>query len=231
MKNIKTKIYIDGPEVDDIKNFLNYDGFTFNPSLFKKLGAIDYLEFSKKIIKETKDKPISIEVFADDHDTCLNQAKKINALGSNIYVKIPITYTNGKSTIKLIEKLSNDKIKLNITAIFTLDQIRDILDAIKNYPHILSIFSGRIYDIGKDASILFKEMSDFIHSNSKCLSLWASCRMAYDLIAAEKAGADIITMTPSLVKKTKLFGTSPEDFSLDTVKGFYNDAKKAGFKI
>ena len=103
MKNIKTKIYIDGPEVEDIKNFLNYDGFTFNPSLFKKLGATDYLEFSKKIIKETKDKPISIEVFADDHDTCLNQAKKINALGSNIYVKIPITYTNGKSTIKLIE--------------------------------------------------------------------------------------------------------------------------------
>ena len=123
MKNIKTKIYIDGPSVDEIKNFLNYDGFTFNPSLFKKLGATNYLEFSKKIIKETKDKPISIEVFADDHDTCFDQAKKINALGSNIYVKIPITYTNGKSTIKLIEKLSNDKVKLNITAIFTLNQI------------------------------------------------------------------------------------------------------------
>ncbi len=231
MTSRKIKIYVDGPELKEIKNFQNFDGFTFNPSLFKKLGATDYLEFSKKIIVETKGKPISIEVFADDYDTCLYQAQKINDLGKNVFVKIPITYTNGESTVKLIKKLSSDGVKLNITAIFTLNQIKDILDEIKDSPHILSIFAGRIYDIGKDASILFKEMSDYIHSNSKCLSLWASCRMAYDLIASEKAGADIITMTPSLVKKINLFGTSPEDFSLDTVKGFYNDAKKAGFKI
>ncbi len=231
MKSRKIKIYIDGPEIKEIKNFLNFDGFTFNPSLFKKLGAEDYLDFSKKIITETKEKPISIEVFADDYDTCLYQAKKINNLGKNVFVKIPITYTNGESTIKLIKKLSDDGVKLNITAIFTLNQIQDILEEIKNHGHILSIFAGRIYDIGKDASILFKEMSDYIHSNSKCLSLWASCRMAYDLIASEKAGADIITMTPALVNKINLFGTTPEEFSLETVKGFYNDAKKAGFKI
>ena len=231
MKSRKVKVYVDGPEIKDIKNFLDYDGFTFNPSLFKKLGATNYIEFSKKIIIETQGKPISIEVFADDYETCLYQAQKINELGKNIFVKVPITYTNGESTIKLIKKLTDEGIKLNITAIFTLDQIKNILEEIKNHPHILSIFSGRIYDIGKDASVLFKEMSDYIHSNSKCLSLWASCRMAYDLIASEKAGADIITMTPSLVKKINLFGTSPEDFSLDTVKGFYNDAKKAGFKI
>ncbi len=231
MKSRKVKVYVDGPEIKDIKNFLDYDGFTFNPSLFKKLGATNYIEFSKKIIIETQGKPISIEVFADDYETCLYQAQKINELGKNIFVKVPITYTNGESTIKLIKKLTDEGIKLNITAIFTLDQIKNILEEIKNHPHILSIFSGRIYDIGKDASVLFKEMSDYIHSNSKCLSLWASCRMAYDLIASEKAGADIITMTPSLVKKINLFGTSPEEFSLDTVKGFYNDAKKAGFKI
>lgn len=231
MKSRKIKIYIDGPEIKEIKNFLSFDGFTFNPSLFKKLGAEDYLDFSKKIITETKEKPISIEVFADDYDTCLYQAKKINNLGKNVFVKIPITYTNGESTIKLIKKLSDDGVKLNITAIFTLNQIQDILEEIKNHGHILSIFAGRIYDIGKDASILFKEMSDYIHSNSKCLSLWASCRMAYDLIASEKAGADIITMTPALVNKINLFGTTPEEFSLETVKGFYNDAKKAGFKI
>lgn len=231
MKNRKVKIYVDGPDINEIKNFLNFDGFTFNPSLFKKLGATNYMEFSKQIIQETNNKPISIEVFADDHDTCFDQAKKINALGKNIFVKIPITYTNGKSTIELIKKLSDQNIKLNITAIFTLDQIKNILNEIKEKQHILSIFSGRIYDIGLDAAYLFKEMSDYIHDNSNCFSLWASCRMAYDLITSEKSGADIITMTPNLVKKISLFGKSPEEFSLDTVKGFYDDAKKAGFKI
>ncbi len=231
MKNRKVKIYVDGPDISEIKNFMNFDGFTFNPSLFKKLGATNYMEFSKQIIQETNNKPISIEVFADDYDTCFDQAKKINALGKNIFVKIPITYTNGKSTVELIKKLSDQNIKLNITAIFTLDQIKNILNEIKDKQHILSIFSGRIYDIGLDAAYLFKEMSDYIHDNSNCLSLWASCRMAYDLITSEKSGADIITMTPNLVKKISLFGKSAEEFSLDTVKGFYNDAKKAGFKI
>lgn len=231
MKNHKVKIYVDGPEIDQIKNFLNFDGFTFNPSLYKKLGAVDYMDFSKKIIKETKDKPLSIEVFADDHKNCLEQAIKINALSKNIFVKIPITYTNGESTLKLIKELSDQNIKLNITAIFTIEQIKNILGEIKDKQHILSIFSGRIYDIGLDAASIFKEISNYIHENSKCLSLWASCRMAYDLITAEKSSADIITMTPSLLNKIKLFGKSPKEFSLDTVKSFYDDAKKAGFKI
>ena len=103
MKSRKVKVYVDGPEIKDIKNFLDYDGFTFNPSLFKKLGATNYIEFSKKIIIETQGKPISIEVFADDYETCLYQAQKINELGKNIFVKVPITYTNGESTIKLIK--------------------------------------------------------------------------------------------------------------------------------
>jgi transaldolase len=231
LQNRKVKIYVDGPEIKNIKDFLDFDGFTFNPSLYRKLGAKDYLEFSKEIIKQTKDKPISIEVFADDHESCLYQANKINELSENIYVKIPITYTNGDSTIKLIQKLSEDGIKLNITAIFTLDQIKNILDKIKDNRHILSIFSGRIYDIGLDAYEVFKEMSEYIHANSKCLSLWASCRMAYDLISSEKAKADIITMTPSLIKKINMFGKSPEEYSLDTVKAFFDDAKKAKFKI
>ena len=137
MKNRKVKIYVDGPDISEIKNFLNFDGFTFNPSLFKRLGATNYMEFSKQIIQETNNKPISIEVFADDYDTCFDQAKKINALGKNIFVKIPITYTNGKSTIELIKKLSDQNIKLNITAIFTLDQIKNILDEIKDKLHLI----------------------------------------------------------------------------------------------
>ena len=231
MKKNNIKIYIDGAKLDEIKDFMKYDGFTFNPSLFKKLGAKDYLDFTKKIISETKNKPVSIEVFADDEDTCYTQAKIINKLNKNIFVKIPITYTNGKSTKILIKKLTDEGVKLNITAIFTLNQIKEIIDVVKSSDHILSIFSGRIYDIGLDASKIFKTISNFVHENSKCETLWASCRMAYDLISAQKSDADIITMTPGLVKKIKNFGKSPEEYSLETVKNFYNDAKDAGFKL
>jgi len=231
MKKNKINIYVDGPTINEIPNFLKYDGFTFNPSLYRKLGAENYLDFSKKILEKTKNKPVSIEVFSDDFENCYAQAIKIKELSSDIYVKIPITYTNGDSTIDLIKKLSDEGVKLNITAIFTLDQIKKILGEIKNNKHILSIFSGRIYDIGLDAGELFREMSSYIHENSKCLSLWASCRMAYDLVTAEKAGGDIITMAPSFIEKLSLFGKKPEDFSLETVKGFFNDAKKANFKI
>lgn len=231
MKKNNIKIYIDGAKLEEIKDFMQYDGFTFNPSLFKKLGAKDYLDFTKKIISQTKNKPVSIEVFADDEDTCYRQAKIINKLNTNIFVKIPITYTNGKSTKMLIKKLAEEDVKLNITAIFTLNQIKEIVEVVKSSDHILSIFSGRIYDIGLDASEVFKAISDFVHKNSKCQTLWASCRMAYDLISAQKSNADIITMTPSLVKKIKNFGKSPEEYSLETVKNFFNDAKDAGFKL
>ena len=231
MKKRNIQIYIDGAKLDEIKNFKEYDGFTFNPSLFKKLGAKDYLTFTKEIINETKDKPLSIEVFADDEDSCFKQAKIISKLSNFIYVKIPITYTNGKTTKNLIKRLAGEDIKLNITAIFTLNQIKEIISEVQSSDHILSIFSGRLYDIGLDAGEIFKTISNFVHENSKCETLWASCRMAYDLITAEKSNADIITMSPSLAKKVKNFGKTPEEFSLDTVKTFYNDAKDSGFKF
>ncbi len=231
MNKNKIHIYIDGPSLDEITSFLKYDGFTFNPSIYKKLGAKNYLDFSKQILEKTDNKPVSIEVIADDFETCYLQAMKIKELDNNVFVKIPITYTNGESTITLIKKLTSEGVKLNITAIFTLGQVKKILGEIKDSKHILSIFSGRIYDIGLDGGALFKEMSDYIHNNSSCLSLWASCRMTYDLLAAEKAGGDIITMPPSFIQKLSLFGKKPEEFSLETVKGFFNDSKKANFKI
>lgn len=231
MKKKNIKIYIDGAPLNEIKNFLKYDGFTFNPSIFKKLGAKNYIEFAKEIIKETKDKPLSIEVIADDEESCFQQAKIISKLSNSIFVKVPITYTNGKTTKNLIKKLANEGIKLNITAIFTLKQIKEIISEVHSTNHILSIFSGRLYDIGLDAAEIFKEISNFVHVNSQCETLWASCRMAYDLITAEKSNADIITMTPNLAKKVKNFGKTPEEFSLDTVKTFYNDAKDSGFKF
>ena len=231
MTKNKIKVFVDGPEISEINEFLNLDGFTFNPSLFKKLGAKDYLGFTKEILAETKNKPVSIEVFADDEENCFNQAKKIASLNKNVYVKIPITYTNGNSTKNLIKKLSGEGILLNITAIFTLDQVKEISSSLEDKRHILSIFSGRLYDIGVDAFEVFKDITSFAHNNTKCETLWASCRMAYDLKSAEEAGGDIITMTPQFIRKLKLFGKNPSEYSLETVKGFFNDAKKAGYKI
>ncbi len=224
------KLYADGPTLEEIKT-LDVDGYTFNPSLYKSLGAEDYLKFSDKISKEIKSKPISIEVIGDDYEECFRQAKIIDKIADNIWVKIPISYTNGKTTKKLINDLVNEGIKLNITAIFTIDQIKEINDIVKNSGSILSIFSGRIYDIGQNAELKFNEMTQYIHSNSNCKSLWASCRMTYDYFTAKACKADIITMSPALISKMKLFNKDPIEYSKETVLGFFKDAKKAGFKI
>lgn len=223
-------LYADGPTFEEIEK-LKVDGYTFNPSLYKKLGAKDYIEFSKDILKKIPKKPISIEVIGDNYNECLREAKIINKLSENIWVKIPITFTNGSSTAKLISSLVEEGIKLNITAIFAIEQVKKILPILKNSNSILSIFSGRIYDIGLDASQKFLEMSDLIHDNSNCKSLWASCRMTYDYITAKNCSADIITMSPSLIDKMKLFKKDPLDYSKETVIGFYEDSMKAGFKI
>jgi transaldolase len=223
-------LYADGPTFEEIEK-LKVDGYTFNPSLYKKLGAKNYIEFSKDILKKIPKKPISIEVIGDNYNECLREAKIINKLSENIWVKIPITFTNGSSTAKLISSLVEEGIKLNITAIFAIEQVKKILPILKNSNSILSIFSGRIYDIGLDASQKFLEMSDLIHDNSNCKSLWASCRMTYDYITAKNCSADIITMSPSLIDKMKLFKKDPLDYSKETVIGFYEDSMKAGFKI
>ncbi len=226
------KLYADGPNFEEIKILdVEVDGYTFNPSLFRKLGADDYLEFSRKISKTIQSKPISIEVIGDTHDECLRQAKVIDKISDNIWVKIPISFTNGSTTKNLIRNLIDEEIKLNITAIFTIDQIKEIIDVVKNSNSILSIFSGRIYDIGLDAKLKFTEMSQYIHENSNCKSLWASCRMTYDYFTAKDSTADIITMSPALIQKMKLFKKDPVEYSKETVIGFYDDAKKAGYEI
>ncbi len=225
------KIFLDGPNLDQIKNIKKIDGYTFNPSLFKNLGAKDYFKFVKLILNKTSNKDLSIEVIGDSYLSCYNQALKISALNKNVRVKIPITYSNGKSTKKLLKDLVQNKIKLNVTAIFTLSQIKEVLPVLKNTSSILSIFSGRLYDIGIDAAEKFKTISNYVHKNSKCKTLWASCRMAYDIKTAQKSKADIITISPSLFIKSKQFGYSPLKYSKDTVKSFLIDARKSNFKI
>ena len=225
------KIFLDGPNFDEIRKLKKVNGYTFNPSLFKKLGAKDYITFVKKIIKLTSKKDVSIEVIGDNHSECLKQAIKISKISKFISVKIPICYSNGKSTKKLITKLVGLNIRLNLTAIFTLKQIKDILPIIKDTKSILSIFSGRLYDIGIDAAYEFKKISNYVHKNSKCKTLWASCRMPFDLITSKKCNADIITISPNLFLKSEKFGYSSLKYSRETVKGFLTDAKKSKFKI
>ena len=152
-------------------------------------------------------------------------------MSDNVYVKIPIVYTNGKSTIKTIEALVEKKIKLNITAIFLIEQIKLIINSIKDTNSILSVFAGRIFDSGRDASQVINKMSLFVHKNSKCKILWASPRMSYDVILARKVNCDIITLPLSLIKKMKLFKKNLKNFSVETVLMFYNDAKKSRYKI
>lgn len=233
MNKKKIELYADGLNIDEFdQDFgVEIDGYTFNPSIFKKNGAKDYIEYSKQIIKKCKNKPVSLEVIADEEQEMIDQAKALNSLGGNIFVKIPITFTNKNFTSAVLSKLVEDKVKLNITAIFSMSQILKILPIVKNTESILSVFAGRIFDCGQDASSIVKAISSEIKKSSKCKLLWASPRMPYDYITASNCGSDIITMQSSQIKKLKMFEKNPEDYSLETVKQFYNDAKSCGYKI
>mgnify|MGYP000103030568 CR=1 FL=1 len=229
----KINIYIDGPSENEMNDLFDMDisGFTFNPTLFKSLGVKDYLGYSQKIQKLSNGLPISLEVVGDTYEEMVFQGKKLASLGSNVFVKIPITYTSGESTIEVIKTLSMEGINLNITAIFTFLQIKEVLPTLKNTNSIFSVFAGRLYDIGIDAKEFMKEMSLYIHENSRCKILWASPRMHYDVITAQSSNCDIITMTNSMYKKMSLLGKTPEEYSLETVKMFFNDAQVSGYKF
>ena len=226
-------IYADGVDLKSLQkiNTKHVKGFTFNPSLFRSNNVRNYIQHSKKILQIIKNKSVSLEIIADDEQNMIRQAYELSNLGKNVFVKIPITNTKGESTRNVIKELSSNNIKLNVTAIFTLEQVKNIIDVMDNDNNILSIFSGRIFDIGIDAVKHTKKINNFIKKNSKCKSLWASPRMVYDLINAIKAESDIITMSPQLINKIELFNKSASEYSLDTVKMFYNDAVKSNYKF
>jgi transaldolase len=233
--NKKIQIYYDGASLEDIKNniFKNYiSGYTFNPSLFRSLEIKDYLKGCRNISELTKFMPTSLEVIADNFKDMTRQAEILSKLGNNIVVKIPIVYTNGVSTKKVIEYLIKKKIKLNITAVFTLNQVKSIFKIIKNTDTILSVFVGRIYDAGQDGEHEGRKFVEFIKKNkSNCKMLWASARQSYDVIKAKRSGFDIITLNKDLIKKSQLFGMSLKKYSILTVKQFYQDAKKSKYNF
>ena len=235
IEDLKVKIFSDGADKEDMldmasKTFIR--GLTTNPTLMKKAGIKDYEAFAKDILSTIKEKPISFEVFSDDFDEMEKQAMKITSWADNVYVKIPVTNTKKESSKELIKRLVEKKVKLNITAIMTLDQVKTVLSVLDNkVPSIISVFAGRIADTGKDPISLMKECLTEMKINPKSELLWASPRELLNIIQADQIGCHIITVTKDVIKKLKLVNYDLEDYSLDTVKMFYKDAVDAGFKI
>ena len=235
MKKIKTKIFCDIAELKQIKKFNKkkiVKGFTTNPSLMKNAGAKDYKSYSKKILKICPNKPVSLEVFADDYFNMKDQALKINTWGKNVFVKIPVTNSKGVFMGKIIKELNNMNIKLNITAIYNFKQTEKILKLInKKTKVIISIFAGRAGDTGKDPVPEFKKSIALAKKFKNVEILWASVREPYNYTQAKQLGCHIITIPPNTIDKIENFGKSFDQLTKETVRAFYKDAKSAGFKI
>ena len=232
---MKTKIFCDIADYQTIKFFNNkslVDGFTTNPSLMRLAGAKNYKDYSLKILKVCKKKPISFEVFADNPKDMLKQAYEINSWGKNVYVKIPVVNSKGVFTGQVIKKLSDQGIKLNITAVYTFEQTKKIYKKLnKKTKSIISIFAGRMADKGKDPLPIFKKSISLTRRNTNIEILWASTREAYNYIQAKNLKCNIITMPPKIIDQIQNFGKSYNELTKDTVKGFLKDSIKSRFKI
>lgn len=228
-------IFFDGANYErmlDLNNDSLIKGFTTNPTLMKSEGITDYETFAKKILRTINSKPISFEVFADELEEMEYQAKTISSWGTNVYVKIPVTNTKGLSTAPIIKKLSDVGIKLNVTAIFTTDQIQNIIRILDNDANmILSIFAGRIADTGINPEKIIQESLKILNNFKNIKILWASTREVLNINQAEDLGCDIITITDDIYKKLNLKNKDLNQFSLETVKMFYDDGLASGFKI
>jgi len=232
---MKTKIFCDIAELDLIRKFNKkkiVKGFTTNPSLMRKAGAKDYKSYSKKILNICNNKPVSLEVFADNLKEMKNQALQINTWGKNVYVKIPVVNSKGLFTGKIIKELNSQNIKLNITAVYTAKQTEKILKLInKKTKVIISIFAGRAGDTGKDPVPEFKKSISLAKKFKNVDILWASVREPYNYLQAKQLGCHIITIPPETIEKIENFGKSFDTLTMETVKAFLVDSKKSKFKI
>jgi len=229
------EIYCDVAEKKDILKFSKkkiVKGFTTNPSLMRKAGARDYKSYSKQILKICKKKPISFEVFADDKKSMIDQGKKINTWGKNIYVKVPVINSKSEFMGSVIKELNNLDIKLNITAVYNAKQTENILKVInKKTKVIISIFAGRAGDAGKDPVPEFIKSIKLANKFKNVKILWASVREPYNYLQAKQLGCHIITVPPSIIEKIEKFGKSFDQLTQETVKTFLVDSKKSRFKI
>ena len=230
-----TKIYCDIAEIKTIQKFNKkkiVKGFTTNPSLMRKAGAINYEAYSKKILKISNQKPVSLEVFADNHKQMKKQGIQINKWAKNVYVKVPIVNSKGEFMGKTIKELNNKDIKLNITAVYSASQVRKILKCInKKTKVIISIFAGRAGDTGKDPIPEFTKSLKLAKKFKNVEILWASVREPYNYLQAKQVGCHIITIPPAVIEKIEKFGKSFNQLTIETVKAFLVDSKKSNFKI
>ncbi|OFV95879.1 MAG: transaldolase [Acidobacteria bacterium RIFCSPLOWO2_12_FULL_54_10] len=229
------KIFADGADKAGILEMYRdplIKGFTTNPTLMRKAGINDYRSFAFEILQVIHDRPISFEVFADEFDEMERQAKEIAAWGNNVYVKIPVTNTRGQSSAQLLHRLASAGVKMNVTALLTLDQVWTVTQSLADGPPCcISVFAGRVADTGRDPVPMMAAAMELLRPFPHLELIWASPRELLNIYQADAIGCHIITVTNDVLKKLSLVGKHLHDYSLDTVKMFYNDAQKAGYRL
>lgn len=235
LASLRTKIFADGAELESMRALARepyIKGFTTNPTLMRKAGVSDYRAFAKQVLAAIPDRPISFEVFSDDFDEMERQAREIATWGDHVYVKIPVTNTGCLPSYDLIKRLSHSGVKVNVTAILTLEQVRDVVAVLKGgAPSNVSVFAGRIADTGRDPVPLMTAAMELLRVEPQAELIWASPRELLNIFQADAIGCHIITVTQDILKKLPLVGKALEDYSLDTVKMFHDDAQAAGFSL
>ena len=233
--DLKIKIFADGANLQAMKELAakpHIKGLTTNPTLMRQSGITNYEVFAKEVLASISTKPISFEVFSDEIDEMENQAHKISSWAENVYVKIPITNTKSETCYDLVKKLAKEKVKLNVTALMTLDQVSHVVESLDtSVPSYISIFAGRVADTGRDPLPMMSEALNRMKSNPLSELIWASPRELLNIFQADDIGCHVITVTNDILKKLSLVGYDLDKYSLDTVKMFYNDAVVAGFKL
>ena len=235
LSNLSVKVFADGADRAGMLELYRHPlvkGFTTNPTLMRKAGVADYEAFARQVVADIPDRPISFEVFSDEFDEMEDQAQRIASWGDNVYVKIPVTNTRGESSVPLVGALARAGVKLNVTAVFTLRQVSEVCHALRGRaPSVVSVFAGRIADAGADPVPVMAAAREFVRMYSNIELLWASPREVWNIFQADAAGCDIITVANDLLKKLDSVGKDLDQFSLETVQMFRNDALKAGFTL
>jgi transaldolase len=233
--DLRIKIFADGADLSSmlaLARLPHIKGLTTNPTLMRQAGVMDYKAFAADVLAAIPDKPISFEVFADDHAEIMRQARMIASWADNVYVKIPVTTTEGASCIPMISELSAEGVMLNVTALMTPQQVESVATSLQpGVPAIISVFAGRVADTGRDPVPLMRECVDILREHQDVELIWASPRELLNIVQADSIGCDIITVTSDLLKKLDLVGKDLDDFSLETVQMFHRDATAAGFQL
>jgi len=235
LATLRTKIFADGADLEGMWALYHQSyikGFTTNPTLMRKSGITDYRAFARQVVTKIPDRPISFGVFADDFSEMERQALEIATWGEHVYVKIPVTNTKGETAKAVIQRLSHRGVKLNVTAVMTIDQVRDMMDALTGgAPSYVSVFAGRIADTGLDPVPLMTEAVRILESEPRAELMWASPRELLNIFQADAIGCHIITVTQDILKKLSLVGKDLDEYSLETVKMFHDDGEAAGFSL